>query len=304
MVDRISDRQFSKQAIEQFTRTQREIADLQISISTGNRYQTAEDNPTVVAQLSELASEISKLKQFNKNGDNAERSLKNQESILSNVEELVSQLNQETLSAANLAFSTTEQRRIAATTLQKISDQLKGLANSIDPEGRYLFSGNVSQTPPLSETASGYEYNGDQGQRHVNIAFNRTIQLNHTVEELFFTASGNIFETIDQFTEALNNEDDLEVLARAAENTLRDIQNTHDTVLSIQVEVGISLQSTEDHRAQIESQLVLNKILQSELKDTNIFGVAPRLQETQTNLEIAFRTYQLTQSTSLFDYLS
>jgi flagellar hook-associated protein 3 FlgL len=62
-----------------------------------------------------------------------------------------------------------------ATQAKQIQASLATLANTQDGNGEYLFGGFSSQTQPFTLTASGATYNGDQGNRVVQIAAGQTI---------------------------------------------------------------------------------------------------------------------------------
>ena len=99
---------------------------------------------------------------------------------------------------------------IASEVWQKL-DELLNLANSKDGAGEYLFSGFQSQTQPFADLGSGnYQYNGDQGQRKLQISSTRSIPPSDSGQVIFGSldsvdAGGkqNIFKTLYDFATGL-----------------------------------------------------------------------------------------------------
>ncbi len=57
----------------------------------------------------------------------------------------------------------------------QIQNSLLALANTTNGNGEYIFSGFAAQTQPFTLSATGATYNGDQGQRQVQIAAGQTV---------------------------------------------------------------------------------------------------------------------------------
>ena len=64
--------------------------------------------------------------------------------------------------------------------------QLVDIANSRDGAGRFLFSGNLDATTPVSVMGNSYTYNGDQGQREIQIGDSRRIFDGDSGDDVFF----------------------------------------------------------------------------------------------------------------------
>jgi flagellar hook-associated protein 3 FlgL len=77
------------------------------------------------------------------------------------------------------------QRQYLAAELRGRFDQLLGLANSRDGTGNYMFGGFQTASQPFSQTSTGAQYAGDQGQRVVQVGSSRQIPLNDTGNSVF-----------------------------------------------------------------------------------------------------------------------
>ena len=78
-----------------------------------------------------------------------------------------------------------QDRAVIATQLQSTYHQLIALANSKDGDGKYLFSGGQDATAPFTVTANGATYNGDQGQRLIQVSASRQLAASDNGSDLF-----------------------------------------------------------------------------------------------------------------------
>jgi flagellar hook-associated protein 3 FlgL len=162
-----------------------DLLKLQQQMSTGRRILTPSDDPIASARALQVSQSQSVNEQYIKNGDFAGSTLALQESVLGQVNELLQDVRVIAVNAGNPSLSDAD-RKTLASDLQGRYDQLLGLANSTDGEGQYLFSGFKSSTLPFTETSSGaVAYNGDQGQRMMQISASRQVAVSSSGAEVF-----------------------------------------------------------------------------------------------------------------------
>lgn len=159
-------------------RTQRQV-------SSGRRILTPSDDPISASRALELRERLARLAQFDRNGTIAKNRLQTEEAALSNVNDLLQRIRELALQANN-AIQSNESRSLIATEMRQHLSQLVQVANAKDGSGRFLFSGNLDDTTPVSVTASGYAYNGDQGERRIQIGEGRYIADGDSGDEVFF----------------------------------------------------------------------------------------------------------------------
>jgi flagellar hook-associated protein 3 FlgL len=122
--------------------------------------------------------------QFATNRQNARSSLSQVELALGGVTLLVQDVQTLTVNAGNGALSAAD-RVSLATELQGRLDDLMGLANSADGAGGYLFSGYRSTTLPFTQTPTGAQYQGDQGQRQLQVGSSRQVAISDSGSSVF-----------------------------------------------------------------------------------------------------------------------
>lgn len=162
-----------------------DLLKLQQQMSTGRRILAPSDDPIASARALEVSQAQSVNEQFMTNGDNATNALALQESILANAGDILQNVRVLAVNAGNPSLSAAD-RASLATELQGHYDHLLGLANSTDGNGQYLFSGYKGSTVPFSEISPGnVVYNGDQGQRLVQISPSRQVPVSSSGAEVF-----------------------------------------------------------------------------------------------------------------------
>lgn len=151
------------------------ISDLQVAlartqqqISTNRRILSPSDDPVAAAAALGMDQALSINAQFGTNRSNAKSALSEEESVLQSVTRLLQDVKTLSVNAGNGSLAD-EQRQILANELRGRYDELLGLANSRDGSGNYIFGGYQTSSPPFSKTTAGVSYDGDQGQRMLQV---------------------------------------------------------------------------------------------------------------------------------------
>ena len=113
-------------------------------ISTGKRINQPSDDPVGASMTLDLRSMLSEIDQYKENIDGANAQLSASESILADMNSLVTKTKELAAQMATETYSA-ENRRSAATEVLNISEELMQLANS-QLNGTYLFSGYSTNT--------------------------------------------------------------------------------------------------------------------------------------------------------------
>lgn len=157
----------------------------QQQVASGRRILTPSDDPVASARVLEVSQSQSLNKQYDTNTGSATSSLGLEESILSSVGNLIQDVRTSALQAANAPLNDQDRASIAMD-LRGRYQELLGLANSTDGNGQYLFSGYKGMTKPFVETTLGnVTYQGDQGQRLIQISPSRQMSVSDSGASVF-----------------------------------------------------------------------------------------------------------------------
>ena len=177
-------------------RTQRQI-------SSGRRLLTPSDDPIAASRSLELRESLSRLQQFERNSTVVTNRLSQEESALAAVNNVLQRVRELALQGSN-ATQSTESRNLIAIEMREHLGNLEQLANQQDGSGGYLFAGNLESTKPVTRMGSAFTYNGDQGQRFIQIGEGRQVADSDPGSEVFFRIrNGNgVFSTAPSATNA------------------------------------------------------------------------------------------------------
>ncbi|WP_321351451.1 flagellar hook-associated protein FlgL [Halopseudomonas oceani] len=178
--------------IQQFNSGVRGISDnysnatrTQEQISSGKRILTPADDPVATVRLLQLSQESNRLGQYSTNMTAANNSLVQEESILNSVNNAMGRIREIAIEAGD-GSKTPEDLAALGTELEQREEELFNLFNSRNARGEYLFGGYQSSEPPFVKNADGtYSYQGDEGQRSVQIAGSKQVAINDNGKDLF-----------------------------------------------------------------------------------------------------------------------
>ncbi len=193
---RISTNTIYSSATTQIGDLQSGLAKTQQQLSTGRRMLSGADDPVASAQALEVTQSDNINSQFAINRQNATNALSKQETALSGVTELFQDIKTHIVNAGSGAMTTSDRASLAVS-LQSSLDSLLNLANTVDGSGKYIFSGYQTSIQPFNKTATGAQYQGDQGQQLLQVSTSRQIALNDSGDSVFeHNKTGNgIFAT-------------------------------------------------------------------------------------------------------------
>ena len=170
---------------------QRRVQDTQTQVSTGLRIQQPSDDPVSAARIRELETSLSRLDQYEANGIIAQNRLALGEEVLTSVVDNLQRVRELAIQANN-ATQGAESHRAINIELKERLESLISLANSTDSSGRYLFSGFAEDVLPFVQNGTSIVYNGDQGQRMLQVSDSRFIAVTDSGSEVFQRiANGN-----------------------------------------------------------------------------------------------------------------
>ena len=167
---RISSNTIYEAGVSAMQQQNAKLLQAQQQISTGRRILTPADDPIGAAQALQVTQAQALNAQYSTNAGSASDSLTLEESILGSITSLLQDVRTLSVNAGNGALNRSD-RAILATDLSGRYQQLLGLANTVDGNGQYLFSGYQGGVRPFAVLADGsIKYNGDQGQRLIQIS--------------------------------------------------------------------------------------------------------------------------------------
>lgn len=158
----------------------------QEQLSSGVRVLNPSDDPVASTKIMQLSNDLANIKQYRKNIDIAENNLVLEESNLKSVNNLLQRMQELAVQAGNTATLSPNEYDAMSAEVDARLDELVNLLNSQNANGDYIFGGYKSRQVPFSGiAASGFHYNGDDGQQFIKIANNTTIESSDSGKDIF-----------------------------------------------------------------------------------------------------------------------
>ena len=188
---RLSSVQIFQQGISAILDQQSKLARTEQQLATGQKILVPSDDPAAAVQIMSISEDLSQVDQYQRNANLAEGQLALEENVLTDVGNLLQRVR-ELVVQANNATQTAETRQSAAVEIEGLLDQLQSLANTRDSEGEYIFAGFQSTTEPFVQSSGQFVYQGDDGQRFINLGDSSQVAVRDSGFDIFMkVANGN-----------------------------------------------------------------------------------------------------------------
>ncbi len=298
------------------TELQSGLVKTQQQIATGRKILTPADDPIGASQVLNLEQGRVMNEQFATNRINAGNALREQEGVLSSMNELAQDVQTLLVQAGNASLDDT-QRSYLAVELDGQLEQLLSLANSKDGMGNFMFSGYQVTMPTYQKTSSGATFQGDGGQRSLQVDTSRRVTISVSAQQLFeaidtgtTSAPGvkqDIFTTLRSWSDALKSP-----TASAAAQTAQAAAGTAagnaltillDRVLSSRAAIGAQQKEIDALDAAGAAKDIYYAQAKSTLQDVDYTQVISDFSQQQATLEAAMKSFKSVSQLSLFSLI-
>lgn len=181
---RISTSMIYQTGVSTLQKQTQQLVNTQQQVSTGRRILSPSDDPIASARALEVSQAQSLNKTFITNQGAARDSLGLVENKLAAVEDIVINTRTRAVEAGSGALAPSDLKAIA-TDVRGSFDAMLSLANSQDGVGDYIFSGYQSNTQPFTGNLNGVSYQGDDGQRTLQLSPSRILPVSNAGSEVF-----------------------------------------------------------------------------------------------------------------------
>ncbi|OHX11575.1 flagellar hook-associated protein FlgL [Chromobacterium sphagni] len=306
---RISSSTLYQSGVNNMSNLQAQLVQLNMQIDNQKRVVTPADDPVAAARIQLLNTSSGQNDQYKTNTQSVQSWLSLSDTTLNSAVNLMNAMKSQAIHAGDGSLSTTQLQAIQQTVKEGISE-LTGYANATDGNGSYLFSGNQVSTAPFSVnlgSATPVTYNGDNGQRSVQISASRVMTISDPGNAVFGTPGGsgtgafdsliNLYNLLGQNPKPANYTAQLSSIT----NQITDASQQMTTSLA-------SIGAREQENANLQSMSTsLNLQYNTSIGDLQNLDMAQAISNftmTQTSLQYTQKTYAQVSQLSLFNYIS
>jgi len=278
-------------------RTFSDLNKMQEKVSSGKNFNRPSDDPVAMVNSLGLSNTLARIEQYQKNMETAEGWLGINETVLEQVSKVAASAQEIALQFSGGSQSA-EVRTEAVSQIDALIEEAVGLGNT-QLNGKYIFGGYQTATPPFVHSVSGTEtvaYQGDGNDFKVQIGPDETITAGKNGDTVFMDS--NLFSSLIALKQAIVNNDQT-----AIQQESTNLQEAEDYFNAQVSDVGIR-QGHLQTQGEIFSQVSLN--LQNQLGDlenVDYNKAILEMQQKQTAYNVALSAAAQISKVSLLDYL-
>ncbi len=278
--------------------SQSRVQEGRIALSSGKQAQTHDGIASDVRRLQSLSTRFQANEAFTSNISRTELRLQEKENVVSNLQEIATSFRNTLVGAANANnFESAQIENIAS----RLRDQVVSLLNT-ELEGRHLFSGSATDTPPIDPTeiasADPEDYfQGNNQQLSVRVDRGVEVQFGVTADPTVATGFDDLIQSLNTIAEAVP------VTAADVDAALGLATEAIPRIADTQADIGSTLDVIQRTRERLlDSNVEVGGAI-STIEDVDITEVMTRLSLEQTALDTSFAVTSRLAQTTLLNFL-
>lgn len=304
---RVTDAQVTAMMQSSMNTNSSELGRLMQQMSNGQRILQPSDDPIASVRMLRIQREEASLEQFRSNITMVSGNLSTQEVNLKAMSNSILSARDLLLWAANTGANASEDVAAMADELANIEQTLVSFVNVRDEEGRYLFSGTLSDRPAVifDDATQTYLANGNDKHRQATVANGVLVDENTTALEVLgpgMDLLNQLHATVVALQDPALDINDPAVRQRIVA-TLDQLDLTHGDLLGRVTELGGRQNTLTLLGDSNEEVSLVNQKLDGELSQLDYAGASIDLNNYLLALQASQKTYLKLNDLSLFKLL-
>ncbi|WP_428331778.1 flagellin [Novosphingobium sp.] len=296
---------FYSTATQQLSSLQAQANAVNQSISTGNQYAAASENPEAAAQMRMLQLADATAAVDTTTANKATSTLQLADATMTTMVNDMNTARALATQAANGTLSDTDRAAIG-TQMAQIQADMISLANTTDSSGNALFGGGVSGSAYTTDASGKAVYGGAATSQTLGIGGGQSVQTSLTGPDIFNITdangnSTNVMDAIGALATALKAGGT--AAQTAASNGLTTLSNGLDAVTTAQTVIGARESWIALNTQNLTAQGTARATAEKSIGDTDISSAAIRLQQLTTALQASQSCFVRLSSLSLFNVI-
>lgn len=338
---RVADKMTFNQSVHNMNKNRNDLLVYQNQAATQKRINKPSDDALGAVRVLESKTEIAGYDQFKRNILSAKEFVEFSEQSLGQMSDLLIRAKELAVDQADDAGNGPESRRIAASEIKQIYQQMVNVGNSRFGD-RYVFAGHKSLTAPFDMSG---QYFGDDGEIEVQINKSSYMSMNIPGSTVFLgrklhqdvppqeiltddkttvevrgpaSAESSLAQQTlvskeqghwgNRSTNVFDALRDLEIGLvandkRVVQQSLDELDNAFNQINMARGELGSRVASLNTGLETLQKLNIDSRATQSEIEDVDMFELVNNLSKTQNQLEASLTTSGKMLQTSLLDFL-
>ena len=285
------------------------IAKLQAQLSVGRKNVTPSTDVKATTSSLKLSEVISKQQDDIANLKNVNAGYKEEEAIMMSMSDMMRRMEDISVAARSDTYASSD-IDVFAIEVEGYMDDIRGLANSRDSNGHFMFAGTKVTTLPFTKNAAGAVlYNGNQTEPKLELDAGYKLPLSTSGHKLagvierknglgVVTSRVDMFKVMQDFVTALKANNKVGVYL-----ALDELQVVSSNLAKNLVDNGLRQNLVDQRRDIGEGKIIIYKGLLSDAQDVDYATAITQLSSDMLALEAAQSTFAKVSQLSLFSFL-
>ena len=295
---RISSKQIHETVRTAVSRASSALAKAQETAITGKKLVHPSDDPSGAARANALRSAVAANDAYIRNASRAKELLTATEAALADIMSVFQEARQLAMQTNNETI-TPEGRAALVAHVQSLQKRLRLIANT-SADGIYVFGGTQANEPYPETSNPVPTYNGDFGERLIEIGPNTVVAGNVPGTKVFNVQvedkPTNLFAILEELSDGVKS-------AVEPSDLLKQIDKALENVLAVRTEIGGRLQRVELASSRLSDAEINLKTSLSKLEDADLSEAILQLKQRELAYEAALAVASRVGNLSLLDYL-
>lgn len=253
---RVTQSMLSNNMLRNLTHSNTQMNKYMEQLYSGKKISKPSDDPMIAMKGVSYRSELARINQFERNTSEVNSWLDNTDAAMDQTNQAMQRLKELAVKASNGTNSDDEYQSIVEEAKQ-LKEHLVDIANT-NVNGRYIFNGTNSDTPPVTMdddgTISAVFADDDV---IIEVSSGITVKAN-TDGSSVFGENGDLFETVDKFIKSLED-------GEGIEESIGELDASIGNVLDSRAEIGARMNRVE----LVENRLADQKIVTTKTLSDN-----------------------------------
>jgi flagellar hook-associated protein 3 FlgL len=279
------------------------IAKLQAQLSVGRKNVTPSTDVKATTSSLKLSEVISKQQDNIANLKNVNAGYKEEEAIMMSMSNMMIRMQEISIAARSDTYASSD-IDIFAIEVEGYMDDIRGLANSRDSNGHFMFSGTKVTTLPFTKNAAGTViYNGNQTEPKLELDTGYKLPLSVSGNKLAGVITRgatkiDMFQVMQDFVTALKANNKVGV-----DTAIDELKVVSSNLNKNLVDNGLRQNLVDQRRDIGEGKILIYKGLLSDAQDVDYASAITQLSSDMLGLEAAQSTFAKVSQLSLFSFL-
>ena len=200
---------FYQKNIDNLTRLNNDVGDIQVQVSTGKKSLSLKNDVREISHLNATEEHKSEISQFKNNAERIISDLGKIDNSFAQLENATIRLQEIHVQTSN-GLITSQERKLFKLEVEGIKQEILTIANRRDAFGKGVFAGDSGNAEPFKVDNFGLiSYSGSAADRSLQISRDNQLRQNFSGDEVFLSAGSadgkfSIFDAIDGFSRSLD----------------------------------------------------------------------------------------------------